>query len=188
MNLLPFDTETTGFPDWKAPSEAEHQPHLVQLAAILTNSDRAYSEHMDVIVRPDGWTIPADTVDIHSITMERAMDEGIPEDVALDMFISMYRKADLRIAHNSTFDNRIIRIALKRHRPDLIPDEEWKDKKRYYCTLMNARKIMKGKDCHTLPEAYRHFMGCEMERQHDAMYDARACMEIYFKMTESANE
>jgi DNA polymerase-3 subunit epsilon len=36
---LAFDTETTGIPDWKMPSESEYQPHLVQLAAILVDAD-----------------------------------------------------------------------------------------------------------------------------------------------------
>ena len=38
MNLaLFYDTETTGLPDFKAPSEAQHQPHIVQLAALLVD-------------------------------------------------------------------------------------------------------------------------------------------------------
>ena len=56
-----YDTETTGLPDFKAPSESEHQPHIVQLACALVDLDsRQITESMDVIIRPDGWKIPAD--------------------------------------------------------------------------------------------------------------------------------
>ena len=181
--ILPFDTETTGIPNWKIPSESEEQPHIVQLAAILCDGDTGdISEELDVIVKPDGWVIPDEAAEIHGITTEKAMDEGIPEAEALERFMALYGKCGLRVAHNTTFDNRIIRIALKRYTPDLIPDEVWKDKESYYCTLMNARKIMGGKSGHTLAEAYAHFTGKELENAHTAMADARACMEIYFAM------
>lgn len=190
MNLiLPFDTETTGLPLWQEPSESEGQPHLVQLAALLVSADtREIKQEMDVIVKPDGWIIPDDVAEIHGITTERAMDEGIPEPEALEMFLELYRQCDLRVAHNSNFDNRIIRVALKRYQPDLIPDEEWKDRARYYCTLMNCKKIMGGKSGHALSEAYKHFTGLELEGAHTAMADARACMEVYWKILEHQNK
>jgi DNA polymerase-3 subunit epsilon len=181
--ILPFDTETTGLPDWKSPSGAEHQPHIVQLAAILADpATRKDIATLDVIIKPDGWDIPQETIDIHGITTERAMDEGIPEAEALDQFIELYRQCSLRVAHSTTFDNRLIRIALKRYRPDLIRDDEWKDKAKYFCTLMNARKIMGGKDGHTLGECYHYFFGKPLEGAHNAMVDTRACMEIYWAM------
>ena len=175
-----FDTETTGLPDWKKPSGDECQPHLVQLAAILQGED--FETSFDVIIKPNGWVIPEETSEIHGITQERALDEGIAEEEALQKFIELYDRCDLRVAHNTTFDNRIIRIALKRYMPDLIPDEVWKDKSGYYCTLINARKIMGGSSGHMLAECYQHFCGKEMESAHNAMADTRACMEIYEAM------
>lgn len=184
--ILPFDTETTGFPIWKEPSESKKQPHLVQLAAVLCDSDtQEVSEELDVIIKPDGWVIPDDVAEIHGITTERAMDEGIPEREALQKFLYLYQKSSLRIAHNTTFDNRIIRIALMRYMPDLIDDKEWKDKSKYYCTCSNAKKIMGGKSGHKLEEVYLHFTGKELKNAHTAIADARACMEIYFEINKT---
>jgi DNA polymerase-3 subunit epsilon len=64
--------------------------------------------------------------------------------------------------------------------PDLISDEVWKDKELYYCTLINARKVMGGKSGHTLGEAYKHFTGKDFENAHNAIHDVRACLEVYF--------
>jgi DNA polymerase-3 subunit epsilon len=176
-----FDTETTGLPVWREPSGSENQPHIVQLGAILADSDtQKLLQTMDVIVKPDGWEIPQETIDIHGITNEQALDVGIPEKEALTIYIDMLSKADLRIAHNTTFDNRIIRIALKRYFPDLISDEVWKCKDNYYCTLINFRKLIGGKSGHTLSEAYKYFTGKDLENAHNAMVDTKACMEIYW--------
>jgi DNA polymerase-3 subunit epsilon len=181
--IMPFDTETTGLPLWKEPSESEGQPHLVQVAALLVDPvTRETKESIDVIIKPDGWTIPDEVAAIHGITTERAMDEGIAEAEALEMFLAMYRQCSLRIAHNTTFDNRLIRIALKRYQPDLISDEEWKDTSKYFCTLTAAKRIMGGKSGHTLAEAYKHFTGKDLEGAHNAMNDVNACLEIYWHM------
>ena len=194
--IVPYDTETTGLPDWKTPSGGDNQPHIVQLAALLVDEDtRKIADSMDVIVKPDGWVIPEDMTAIHGITQEQAMDEGIPESVALDTFLDMCGKHDL-LAHNRTFDKRIIRIATKRYTNEDVIDA-WHniDKEQHACTMLMSNKIMKLKQegsnrpkYPTLEEAYKYFTGKELEGAHNAMVDAKACMEIYFIMKEKEAE
>jgi len=179
--ILPFDTETTGIPDWKTPSGGENQPHIVQLAAHLVDEDtREIKETMNVIIKPDGWSWDSDdeAFKTHGITMEQARDQGIPEPEALGMFLDMWEKCDTRIAFNTTFDNRIIRIAIKRYLEEEREAEKWKAGK-YFCTMINAKKIMGGKNP-KLGVAYQHLIGKELEGAHDALVDVNACLELYF--------
>lgn len=187
-----YDTETTGLPDFKAPSESEHQPHLVQLAAMLVDLDtKSLINSMDVIVRPDGWIIPDDVAEIHGITTERALVEGVPEGSAIGALMDMWEKAQIRIAHNEPFDARIVRIALVRHMDQAMADK-WKEGKAEctarlstpICKLPPTPKMVsagfnKFKTA-SLGEAYRHFTGKELEGAHSARADVHGCMEVYF--------
>lgn len=179
-----FDTETTGLPDWQSPSESEHQPHLVQLAAhqfeVATGQ---IIQSMDVIIKPDGWEIPKEVSDIHGITQEHALAVGIPEKLALEMFLALWG-GRVRIAHNTTFDNRIIRIATKRY-----SDEEtinrWHEGE-YECTGLLSKPILQlppyGKYGYKMPklgEAYEYFTGKKLENAHTAIADCNACLEVY---------
>ena len=200
MNLTFFyDTETTGLPDFKAPSEAAHQPHIVQLAALLVDLDtRQTIQSMDVIVRPHGWTIPDEVAAVHGITTEHAADVGIPERLAVEMFMDLWNNRN-RVAHNEQFDARILRIALMRHQGNIfhspsgksVPDI-WKEG-RAECTARMATPIcalpptdkMKavGRFHHKTPnlgEAYRHFTGNDLQNAHSAMADVLACRDVYF--------
>lgn len=190
MNLiLPFDTETTGLPAWKDPSGADHQPHLVQLAAHLADDEsRKIIQTMDVIIKPDGWDIPPldDPANVHGITTEFAHDVGISEKLAVEMLVDMLGD-NLRVAHNTTFDNRIIRIALKRYLGDEIADK-WKAGD-YHCTMQQAKPIMKmpnigrgGIKPPKLTEAYEFFMGKPLLDAHQAIADTDACLSIYWAM------
>ena len=181
MNLaLFYDTETTGLPDFKAPSEAAHQPHIVQLAALLVDLDtRQTIQSMDVIVRPHGWTIPDEVAAVHGITTEHAADVGIPERLAVEMFMDLWNNRN-RVAHNEQFDARILRIALMRHQGNIfhspsgksVPDI-WKEG-RAECTARMATPIW------NLGEAYRHFTGNDLQNAHSAMADVLACRDVYF--------
>lgn len=95
-----FDCETTGLPLFNEPSEHPDQPHMVQLAAVLADleTEKAIAS-MDVIIRPDGWTIPDDVAAIHGITTEHAMAVGVPEELALYLFMELWMGRN-RIAHN----------------------------------------------------------------------------------------
>lgn len=176
-NIIFFDTETTGIPNWKTPSGGDDQPHIVSLAALMVDEEtREVIQSIDLIVNPDGWEIPQDTIDIHGITNEMAHEVGIPEHIVLGIFLSMWQGRK-RIAYNTTFDNRIIRIATKRYSsPSMI--DNWKEGD-YECAMIASKKAMGVKSV-KLINAYKHFTGNELEGAHNAMNDTKACMEVYF--------
>ena len=194
-----YDTETTGLPLFKEPSEHPDQPHIVQLAACLVDLDtRKTISSMDVIVRPDGWTIPDDIASIHGITTEHAADVGIPESLAVGMFMEIWSHRT-RIAHNQQFDARILRIALMRFEDQEAADD-WKAGESE-CTAIMATPICKipptGKmiaagfnkfKTANLAEAYRHFMGCDFDNAHSALADVQACMAVYFAVQDTKAE
>lgn len=187
-----FDTETSGLPLFNDPSEDPRQPHIVQLAAALVDMDtRTMLHSMDVIIRPEGWVIPAEVSAIHGITTERAMDEGIPEGEALEQFMTMWDRR-LRIAHNQGFDARIIRIAQSRFGHDEDRLALWKGGKAL-CTQNMATPIMKlpptakmkaagffKNKSANLQEAHEFFCGSKFDGAHSAMADVQACMRTYF--------
>jgi len=184
--IIFYDCETCGLPIWKEPSYSYKQPHLVQLAAILCNADtRKVINTMDVIIEPNGWEIPQETIDVHGITNEMALKVGIPEQKALEQFLELCGDAD-RVAYNKTFDQRIIRIATKRYSTNEVI-EKWAIKDNFHCAMMLAKPIVKcpaktkGKfKTPKLQEAYKHFFGEEFEGAHSAMADAEACMKVYW--------
>lgn len=195
MNLaLAYDTETSGLPLFSEPSEYPGQPHIVQLAALLVDLDtRKTIASMDVIIRPNGWSIPDDVAAIHGITLERAMDVGIDEDLAVEMFMAMWDGRQL-IAHNESFDRRILRIAQHRY-PEHFSEaqrDQWKAC-RSHCTQLLSTPILKlpptakmiaAKRNHNksanLGEAYEYFTGKPLENAHSALADTQACLDVFF--------
>lgn len=195
--ILFYDTETTGLPDFQAPSEAPHQPHIVQLAAVLVEPDtRKALSSLNVVIRPEGWTIPAGVAAIHGITTEIAQDVGIPEGVALSAFLEMWNGRQ-RVAHNEPFDARVIRIAMLRFCGGYDADV-WKQGPSQ-CTARMAAPICKIPPTErmvaagrghfktaNLTEAFRYFTGNDLEGAHNAMSDVNACIAIYFSIKDSA--
>lgn len=49
-----FDTETTGLPNFKIPFNHESQPHICQLAAILTDQNGKIKSELNAIIKPEG--------------------------------------------------------------------------------------------------------------------------------------
>lgn len=198
MNLaLFYDTETTGLPLFKEPSEHPAQPHIVQLGAALVDLDtRTVRSTLDVIVRPDGWTIPDDVAAIHGISTDLAMSVGVPEAEAVGMLLAMWDRCAERIGHNESFDARILRIALMRHFPthegEACIADQWKAGKAR-CTQLISTPILKlpptdkmkraGFFKHksaNLSEAYEFFTGKKLEGAHSAMVDVLGCIEVFY--------
>lgn len=203
MNFLLYDTETTGLPDYKAPSNSDTQPHIVSIGAILADAHGEEVDRLYHIIRPDGWQIPEETIAIHGITMERAMDEGIPADEAIHNLLAMQARAQVRAAFNVTFDNRILRIALYRHARAIDPTyghgiaefclageapaiasirEEVADWWQYgvpdFCVMKAMQDAMGVRKYPKLAEAYYYAMEREMPNAHSAIDDAHHAREL----------
>lgn len=196
MRALFYDTETSGLPLFNDPSEDPRQPHIVQLGARLVDLDtRKVISTIDVITEPAGWEIPEEVAAVHGITTEHAKAVGIPEVFALHVLARLWAVAHVRIAHNETFDARIVRIGLKRYAEDDVLDPDvWKDgaaecTARMSTPILNlppTAKMIAARRNHpktpNLREAFKFFTGRDLEGAHSALVDVDACMTCYFAM------
>ncbi len=192
--ILFFDTETTGLPDFKVRSADPTQPHLVQLALVTCEDDGTEIKAISVIVRPNGWEITPELTAIHGISHERASAVGIPEDEVVDLFVMFQGRSTLRVAHNESFDRRILRIAMTRAglERDFI---EHIEARASFDTCGAAKPIINlpptdkmlaagftGPKPPRLEECIKHFFDEELPGAHDALIDTRACARIYFHL------
>jgi DNA polymerase-3 subunit epsilon len=192
--MLVYDTETTGLPDWNKPSEDHGQPHITQIAAQLCDESAGdILASLNVMIKPAGWVIPAELEKLTGITTDKATAYGVPLNSALAMFVELWMRCDIRVAHNESFDARMFRIEFSR---DDLGDDDLRDRWKAgagFCTASSCTKILNlpptarmiaaGFNKPKLPnltEAYRHFTGKELVGAHNAAVDLMACKAVYF--------
>lgn len=177
MNILVFDTETTGKAEFRLPPEHPSQPRVVQLAALLIDEAGEEQAALNLIVRQSEG-IPKEAADIHGITTEIANQFGVPLLHALEPFGSLVKQAGLLVAHNIAFDHLVMTGEFGRM---CVPFEI----RPSFCTMTAMTDICKlpgnyGKyKWPKLQEAHKHAFGAEFEGAHDAMADVRACARLY---------
>lgn len=196
--ILFYDTESNGLVDFKSPSNSPHQPYIVQLAAQLCVEETGVVlGAVDLLIRPDGWSITPELTEIHGITTEHADKYGIPSKVALDAFLELWINSDERCGHNESFDMRMLRIAIMRcaywSGEDMqtsagqVPFADYWKAGPAYCTqgastkLVNdARPAGEKKKTAKLVEAYRHFFSKDFDGAHSAQGDMLATKAVYY--------
>ena len=189
MTYLFFDTETTGLPDRKRPASWEGQPRICQLGAILTDSDGRVMAEANLLIKPDGWSIPEAATAIHGISQADAEKYGLSAKGVLSIFARLLSKSEMIVAHNLTFDLLMLEIEIER---TFVPLEL---PKKPFCTMNKSRDVVKLPPTPrikasgmtdfknpNLQEAYRHFFGRNFEGAHDAMADVRACRDVFFAL------
>lgn len=193
--VLVYDTETTGLPDFKAPSSSEHQPHLTDICGLLYSMEGELIETFDQLIMPKGWEVEAEAAVITGLTTEFLAINGGDEEEAVARFGQLHKKADLRVAHNIGFDDRIMRIAIKRYFGD-APADRFKAAP-IYCTAnaskpivqcpptakMLASRFKNQFKTPTMAEALSFFYPGEVIGQaHRARPDAEACAKVFFAL------
>lgn len=114
--VLIFDTETTGFVNFKEDFDHSSQPAMVELAYMLVEFYegggheimRATAELID----PSPAIIPPEAIKVHGITLELAQIFGQVPGAVLKEFLEVVDMADALCGHNVRFDLMVVKAAL----------------------------------------------------------------------------
>ena len=179
-----FDTETTGLPrNWKAPvTDLSNWPRLVQLAYLYYDRNGNKISGGDFIIKPEGFTIPAETSRIHGITTERASSEGESLMIVLKTFQSLVSQAEFLVAHNMSFDEKIVgaeflRIGMQ----NTIPS------KRKICTMESTTTFCAidgpyGYKWPKLSELHYKLFKTGIDEAHNAAVDITATAKCFWEL------
>ena len=194
MKVIVFDTETTGLPTERNPSITQlwKWPHIVQISYVLydTESRKMLACQDHIIKVNDDVEITKRSQEIHGITPSRCKRKGVDINIALDDFNSTLRQADVAIAHNVSFDKRMIMVeSIRNKRAQHFTVNGCRKKE--FCTMKQSTQLCKievtGKEGDkyfkypTLTELHKELFGIAPNNVHDSMADVLICLRCYAK-------
>lgn len=181
-----FDAETNGLPkDYKAYAEdVENWPRVTQLCYAVFDESEQCIKKLNTLIKPAGWTIPNEPFFVdNGMTTERCEAEGMPIEWAMNEFIFDRLQADYSIAHNISFDSKILRAEMFR----LQRKEEFTAPK--ICTMMKSTQFCQlcvpGSNRFKWPkleELHMKLFGEKFDGAHDAFNDVMATAKCFFEL------
>jgi DNA polymerase III epsilon subunit-like protein len=189
MNILFFDTETTGVPlNYKAPvTDLNNWPRLVQLGFIGYETEGIEvfkSFENEHIVTPEGFTISEQVSKIHGVTQEKALTEGKNLTYVLASFRDWIDWADLIVGHNLNFDLNVTGAEYLR-----LSQTNPFDGKKIFDTMLSSVSLCKlpGKfggqyKWPKLLELYQFLFHEPLAQTHTALDDIQNTAKCYFEM------
>lgn len=205
MKILVFDTETSGLPKEQKSYPNEYNlsewPYIVQFSYILYDTDLKQITTLEdnIIKVPCHIKIPEQSVMIHGITNEISQTQGKDISLVLYKFVEQIKQSDIVVAHNITFDTKVI-IAEIMRLPEISRSKKQRklfllnafDIKNYYCTMKESINLCKiisytksGKQYYKYPtqtELCYHLFGFEPINMHNSLNDIIICLRNFYKM------
>lgn len=181
-DVLCFDVETTGLPQkghtWD--KDFRYFPYIASISWVLNGVEKDY------IIKPDGYEIPQEVADIHGITTEKALSEGVPFTDIIDEFLNDAARAKMICAHNIYFDVSIVKANVMRYMGQSYYDEMCDrptHKSRRIDTMRPSTKLC-GK-WPKLTELYAKLFPGETFDAHNSLSDVQAlyrCLPVLVEM------
>ena len=179
-----FDIETTGLPKVRDASitNLNNWPRMVQLAWLRYNENQNLIFEANYIIKPEGFTIPADASKVHGITTEKALESGVYLETALQEFSEVISKSEIIIAHNMDFEEKIVGAEFLRSGVKSVLFD-----KQRFCTMKTTTELCQitgpyGYKWPKLSELYYHLFKKDFEDAHDAAVDVKACVKCFFEL------
>lgn len=202
MRVLVFDTETTGLPEgYPSFYDTAKWPHVVQLSYSLYDCtlEKIIIENDHIISVGDDVVITPKSIKMHKITKEISQNKGIPIERALESFNVCLECADVIMAHNYSFDKRMLIVEHIRsaNRAQNIRNYALKNQKQLFpsykkefCTMKASKdlcniKAISSKDGEeyikfpTLSELHQKLFGVLPDQTaiHNSLIDVRLCLK-----------
>lgn len=133
-----------------------------------------------VLIKPEGFEIPDDSIKIHGITNEIANDKGIKIKEGLKKLKKIIINIEYIIGYNIYFDinillNELNRVGLKK---PIKKIKELKIKEKIICIGELSRQYKCYKNMPSQKNIYKELFGKQIENIHNAQYDILATIEI----------
>lgn len=195
-NLRCFiDTETTGLPinDNLPYTELDNWPHLVQVALIIEDDNYGILAKRNMILKPDGYSIPESSARIHGIANAQAIKVGEDRKHVIGFLDQVLSNSNIVIGHNVSFDLNVVKAEIIRVKG--IENVLFTTKNHNVVDTMkmgmNICKIP-NLSFHThmsqpykypkLDELYYKLFNKHFNNQHDAMADVQAAYDCYYEL------
>ena len=174
--VVVFDTETTGFRD---------EDDVVQLAVVVLKDGKEYfrkAVYLRNTVSIDG----TEAQTINGITDEFLRREGLDPKEVMDDFVALLGNTVheegrvLLVAHNLSFDWRMVSNMLRKHGCRDIPDGVIPCcTKEFVKSLCLPKSVLPGNNLRNCIATFN----LQAKNSHDSLDDARACAELFKFLT-----
>lgn len=180
-----FDTETTGLPlNWNAPvSDLNNWPRMIQVGYIIYDLEGNHIETKEYIIRPENFEIPEESSNIHGITTDKALAEGIELSIVLNELYQKITSSTIVVAHNISFDEKILGAEFLRKNLNNVLDIKRKictmKSSVNYCAIPNQYGKYKWPK---LEELHKKLFNKNFDNAHNALADIQATADCFWKL------
>lgn len=179
-----FDTETTGKPkNYKAKmTDVDNWPNVTQLAFVVCDAAGEVVVKSSTLIKPKGWEIPKEQFFIdNNMSTERCEKDGIPIEMALDLFIQYSKDCEYLIAHNIAFDYNVLGAEMIRN------SKTTGRKLKQVCTMESSTSYCElpgpfGFKWPKLEELHQILFNGSFQGAHDALNDVLITAKCFFEL------
>lgn len=183
--FLIFDTETHGLPkDYKlGPEHSDNWPRVLQIAWEVYDENFQLIERVCELIKPEGWTITDAFSLKNGFTTENNDLKGVPMKEMLQRFIARRTECAYSVAHNISFDAKILRAEMIRH--NMVTEFTatkicTMNKSTKYCGLFSDKSSRF--KWPKLEELHLKLFGYCFEGAHDGAADVAATAKCFFEL------
>lgn len=190
-----IDTETTGLPlnDKAAYTNLDNWPYLVQVALIIEDDNYGILAKRNIILKPDGYSIPESSARIHGISNTKAVKEGEDRKQVICFLDTVLYNSDIIIGHNILFDLNVVKAEITRVKgienalfvkkePNIMDTMKMGTN---VCKIPNLYFYSRQDQPYKYPkldELYYKLFHKHFDDQHDAMSDIQATYDCYYEL------